>query len=108
MRRLIAEDFRRAYHSCDVIAGPTAPTAAFRIGAKADDPVGMYLGDIFTVAANLTGAPALSIPCGFDRNGMPIGLQLQGHYFTEAMLLNVAHRFQQATDWHKRVPAMDA
>ncbi len=108
VRRLIAEDFRRAYRSCDVIAGPTAPTAAFRIGAKADDPVGMYLNDIFTVAANLTGAPALSIPCGFDRNGLPIGLQLQGDYFAEAMLLNVAHRFQQATDWHKRAPAADA
>jgi aspartyl-tRNA(Asn)/glutamyl-tRNA(Gln) amidotransferase subunit A len=106
VRRLIAEDFHRAYRSCDVIAGPTAPTAAFRIGAKADDPVGMYLNDIFTVAANLTGAPALSIPCGFDRNGLPIGLQLQGDYFAEAMLLNVAHRFQQATDWHRQIPTM--
>jgi aspartyl-tRNA(Asn)/glutamyl-tRNA(Gln) amidotransferase subunit A len=106
VRRLIAEDFRRAYRSCDVIAGPTAPTAAFPIGAKADDPVEMYLNDIFTVAANLTGAPALSIPCGFDRNGLPIGLQLQGDAFTEAMLLDVAHRFQQATDWHKRIPEM--
>ena len=73
---------------------------------KADDPVEMYLNDIFTVAANLTGAPALSIPCGFDRNGLPIGLQLQGDAFTEAMLLDVAHRFQQATDWHKRIPEM--
>jgi aspartyl-tRNA(Asn)/glutamyl-tRNA(Gln) amidotransferase subunit A len=106
VRRLIAEDFRRAYRSCDVIAGPTAPTPAFPIGAKADDPVEMYLNDIFTVAANLTGAPALSIPCGFDRNGLPIGLQLQGDAFTEAMLLDVAHRFQQATDWHKRIPEM--
>jgi aspartyl-tRNA(Asn)/glutamyl-tRNA(Gln) amidotransferase subunit A len=104
VRRLIADDFRRAYQSCDVIAGPTAPTAAFRIGAKADDPVEMYLNDIFTVAANLTGAPALSIPCGFDRNGLPIGLQLQGDAFAEAMLLDVAHRFQQATDWHRRIP----
>jgi aspartyl-tRNA(Asn)/glutamyl-tRNA(Gln) amidotransferase subunit A len=106
VRRLIAEDFRRAYRSCDVIIGPTTPTAAFRIGAKTDDPVEMYLNDIFTVAANLTGAPALSIPCGFDRNGLPIGLQIQGDAFAEATLLNVAHRFQQATDWHKRVPAM--
>jgi aspartyl-tRNA(Asn)/glutamyl-tRNA(Gln) amidotransferase subunit A len=106
VRRLIAEDFRRAYKSCDVIAGPTAPTAAFRIGAKTDDPVEMYLNDIFTVAANLTGAPALSIPCGFDRNGLPIGLQLQGDAFSEAMLLDVAHRFQQATDWHKRAPTL--
>jgi len=106
VRRLIAEDFRRAYQSCDVIIGPTAPTAAFQIGAKADDPVEMYLSDIFTVAANLTGAPALSVPCGFDRNSLPIGLQMQGDSFTEAMLLNVAHRFQQATDWHKRIPAL--
>jgi aspartyl-tRNA(Asn)/glutamyl-tRNA(Gln) amidotransferase subunit A len=106
VRRLIADDFRRAYQGCDVIAGPTAPTAAFRIGAKTDDPVEMYLNDIFTVAANLTGAPALSIPCGFDRNGLPVGLQLQGDAFTEAMLLDVAHRFQQATDWHKRAPTL--
>jgi aspartyl-tRNA(Asn)/glutamyl-tRNA(Gln) amidotransferase subunit A len=108
VRRLIAEDFRRAYESCDVIMGPTAPTAAFRIGAKADDPVQMYLNDIFTTAANLTGAPALSIPCGFDRSGLPIGLQLQGDYFAEAKMLDIAHRFQQATDWHARRPALCA
>jgi len=108
VRRLIADDFRRAYRSCDVIAGPTAPTAAFKIGAKSDDPVQMYLNDIFTIAANLTGAPALSIPCGFDRKGLPIGLQLQGAAFAEAKLLDVAHRFQQATDWHQRIPAMAA
>ena len=106
VRRLIAEDFRRAYRRCDVIVGPTAPTAAFRIGAKADDPVEMYLNDIFTVAANLTGAPALSIPCGFDRSGLPIGMQIQGDSFAEAALLNVAHRFQQATDWHRRAPTL--
>jgi aspartyl-tRNA(Asn)/glutamyl-tRNA(Gln) amidotransferase subunit A len=106
VRRLIAEDFRNAYGSCDVIIGPTTPTAAFRLGVKTDDPVEMYLNDIFTVAANLTGAPALSIPCGFDRNGLPIGLQIQGDYFSEAMLLNVAHRFQLATDWHGRFPAL--
>ena len=106
VRRLIAEDFRAAYAKCDAIAGPTAPTAAFRIGAKSDNPVEMYLNDIFTIAANLTGSPALSIPCGFDRNGLPIGLQLQGAAFTEARLLDIAHRFQQATDWHRRIPAM--
>ena len=108
VRRLIADDFRRAYQTCDVIIGPTAPSAAFPIGAKADDPVGMYLNDIYTVAANLTGAPALSIPCGFDRNGLPIGMQLQGGAFAEAKLLDVAHRFQQATDWHRRIPAVAA
>jgi len=105
VRRLIAEDFRRAYERCDVIMGPTAPSTAFRIGAKTDDPVQMYLNDIYTVAANLTGAPAMSIPCGFDRTGLPIGLQIQGNYFTEATMVNVAHRFQQATDWHRRAPA---
>jgi aspartyl-tRNA(Asn)/glutamyl-tRNA(Gln) amidotransferase subunit A len=105
VRRLIADDFARAYRQCDVIMGPTAPSPAFRIGAKADDPVQMYLNDIFTIAGNLTGAPALSVPCGFDGRGLPIGLQIQGNYFTEAKLLNIAHRFQQATDWHVRAPA---
>ena len=80
--------------------GPTAPSPAFKFGAKTDDPVQMYLNDIFTIAGNLTGAPAISIPCGFDRRGLPIGLQIQGNYFAEAKLLNVAHQFQQATDWH--------
>jgi len=104
VRRLIAEDFRRAYAKCDVIAGPTAPSPAFPIGAKAGDPVQMYLNDIYTVAANLTGAPAMSIPCGFTSGGLPIGLQLQGDYFSEARLAAIAHRFQQATDWHRRAP----
>jgi len=108
VRRLIAEDFQRAYAQCDVIAGPTAPTPAFALGAKSDDPVQMYLNDIFTIAANLTGAPALSIPCGFTRGGLPIGLQLQGDYFAEARLLDVAHRYQQATDWHLRMPPAPA
>ena len=104
VRRLIARDFARAYEHCDVIAGPTAPTAAFPIGSKADDPVQMYLNDIFTIAANLTGTPAVSIPCGFTPDGLPIGLQLQGNHFDEARILDVAHRFQQATDWHLRTP----
>jgi aspartyl-tRNA(Asn)/glutamyl-tRNA(Gln) amidotransferase subunit A len=105
IRHLIADDFRHAYASCDLILGPTAPSAAFRIGAKSDDPVQMYLNDIFTVAANLAGAPAMSIPCGFTHAGLPIGLQLQGDYFSEARLLNVAHQYQQATDWHIQTPA---
>jgi aspartyl-tRNA(Asn)/glutamyl-tRNA(Gln) amidotransferase subunit A len=104
VRRLIAQEFVGAYSQCDVIAGPTTPTAAFAIGAKADDPVQMYLNDIFTVAANLTGMPAMSIPCGFTGAGLPVGLQLQANYFAEARLLNVAHRFQQVTDWHRREP----
>jgi aspartyl-tRNA(Asn)/glutamyl-tRNA(Gln) amidotransferase subunit A len=105
VRRLIADDFTRAYRACDVIMGPTAPSPAFKIGDKADDPVQMYLNDIFTVAGNLTGAPGISIPCGFDRRGLPIGLLIQSDYFAEAKLLNVAHRYQQATDWHTRAPA---
>jgi len=104
VRRLIADDFRRAYAQCDVILGPTAPTPAYRIGAKSGDPVEMYLGDIFTVAANLTGGPAMSIPCGFTAGGLPVGLQLQGDYFSEARLVAVAHAYQQATDWHRRAP----
>ncbi|MEP6657681.1 MAG: Asp-tRNA(Asn)/Glu-tRNA(Gln) amidotransferase subunit GatA [Betaproteobacteria bacterium] len=108
VRRLIANDFLAAYEQCDIIAGPTAPTTAFELGSKADDPVQMYLNDIFTVAANLTGAPALSIPCGFDTRGLPIGLHLQGDYFAEAMLLNAAHRYQQVTDWHQRIPPVAA
>jgi aspartyl-tRNA(Asn)/glutamyl-tRNA(Gln) amidotransferase subunit A len=108
VRRLIADDFARAYGQCDVIMGPTAPSAAFRMGDKADDPVQMYLNDIFTIAGNLTGAPGISIPCGFDRRGLPIGLQIQANYFAEARLLNVAHQFQQATDWHARAPAFAA
>src|SRR5438067_13867023 len=105
VRRLIADDIQRAYGQCDLILGPTAPTAAFKLGAKTADPVQMYLNDIFTVAGNLTGAPAISIPCGFDGKGLPIGLQIQGDYFAESVILNVAHRYQQATEWHKRKPA---
>jgi aspartyl-tRNA(Asn)/glutamyl-tRNA(Gln) amidotransferase subunit A len=104
VRRLIAQDFIFAFQKCDLILGPTAPTTAFEIGANADDPVQMYLGDIFTIPAPLAGLPALSIPCGFDAKGLPVGLQLTGNYFSEAVLLGAAHRYQQATDWHRRVP----
>jgi aspartyl-tRNA(Asn)/glutamyl-tRNA(Gln) amidotransferase subunit A len=107
VRRLIARDFARAFERCDVILGPTSPTTAFAIGEKsgaAADPVQMYLNDIFTVSAPLAGLPALSIPCGFDEAGLPVGLQLTGNYFSEARLLGIAHRYQQATDWHLRVP----
>ncbi len=106
VRRLIADDFQRAFAQCEIILGPTAPTAAFELGAKTDDPVQMYLNDIFTIAGNLTGTPALSIPGGFSKDGLPIGLQLQANYFEEARLLEVAHRFQHATDWHARAPEM--
>ena len=104
VRRLIADDFRRAFAQCDVIMGATTPSVAFEFGAKSADPVAMYLNDIFTIAGNLTGTPAISIPCGFTRGGLPIGLQIQGNYFREAQVLNVAHRFQQASDWHARTP----
>jgi aspartyl-tRNA(Asn)/glutamyl-tRNA(Gln) amidotransferase subunit A len=108
VRRLIANDFQRAFAGVDLIAGPVAPTAAFRLGDKTDDPVRMYLNDIFTIAANLTGVPAMSIPAGFTRDGRPIGLQLQANSFRESQLLAVAHRFQQATDWHARRPKSEA
>jgi aspartyl-tRNA(Asn)/glutamyl-tRNA(Gln) amidotransferase subunit A len=104
VRRLIAKEFSQAFERCDIILGPTAPTTAFEIGAKSDDPVQMYLGDIFTIPAPLAGLPALSIPCGFDAAGLPVGLQLMGKHFSEAALLGAAHRYQQATDWHLRVP----
>jgi len=105
LRRLIAQDFVAAYRDCDVIVGPTTPTTAFTIGSKMDDPVQMYLNDIYTIPAPLAGLPALSIPCGFDAQGLPVGLQLTGNYFSEARLLGMAHRYQQASDWHLRVPA---
>jgi aspartyl-tRNA(Asn)/glutamyl-tRNA(Gln) amidotransferase subunit A len=104
VRRLIAREFQEAFSEVDLIAGPTAPTTAFAIGAKVDDPVLMYLDDIFTIPAPLAGLPALSIPCGFDQAGLPVGLQLMGRHFAEGLLLGAAHRYQQATDWHKRVP----
>ena len=104
LRRLIAHDFAEAYRQCDVILGPTAPTTAFKLGEKADDPVQMYLSDIYTIAVNLAGLPGMSLPCGFDGQGLPIGLQLIGDYFAEARLLNVAHQYQLATDWHQRAP----
>jgi aspartyl-tRNA(Asn)/glutamyl-tRNA(Gln) amidotransferase subunit A len=104
IRRLIARDFDQAFQQCDVIIGPTAPTTAFELGAKTEDPVQMYLGDVFTIPAPLAGLPALSIPCGFDEKGLPVGLQLMGRHFSEGRLLGVAHAYQQATDWHTRVP----
>jgi len=104
VRRLIRDDFLRAFEQVDVIMGPTTPLPAFRIGEKADDPVSMYLSDIYTIAANLAGLPALSIPAGFV-NGLPVGLHVIGNHFAEAQLLNVGHRYQQVTDWHTQRPA---
>jgi len=104
VRRLIARDFAEAFQRCDVIMGPTSPTTAFPLGAKTDDPVQMYLNDIFTIPAPLAGLPGLSIPCGFDARGLPVGLQLMGAHFSEARLLGVAHQYQRATDFHRRIP----
>jgi aspartyl-tRNA(Asn)/glutamyl-tRNA(Gln) amidotransferase subunit A len=104
LRRLIADDFTRAFERCDVVIGPASPTTAFSLGEKTDDPVAMYLNDIYTVPVNLAGLPGISVPAGFDSRGLPIGLQVIGKYFDEARLLNVAHRYQQATDWHRRAP----
>src|SRR3989338_6889105 len=110
IRRLIAQDFTEAFRQCDVIMGPTAPSTAFKLGEKGDDPVQMYLSDIYTIAVNLAGLPGMSIPCGFGaanngKSGMPVGLQIIGNYFGEARMLNAAHQYQLATDWHSRAPA---
>ena len=102
-RRLISNDFQQAFSDIDVIMGPTTPTTAFKLGDKTDDPISMYLADIYTISTNLAGLPALSIPAGFVK-GLPVGLQIIGNYFEEARLLNVAHSYQQATDWHKKSP----
>ena len=104
IRRLIANDFTEAFKQCDVIMGPTSPSTAFKLGEKSADPVQMYLSDIYTIAVNLAGLPGMSIPCGFDGQGLPIGLQLVGNYFAEGQLLNVAHRYQQVADWHTQIP----
>jgi aspartyl-tRNA(Asn)/glutamyl-tRNA(Gln) amidotransferase subunit A len=106
VRRLIKDDFDRAFAECDVVAGPTAPTAAFKIGEKADDPLAMYLGDIYTISANLAGLCAVSIPCGFTKGGLPIGLQLQAAPFAEEKLLRAARMYERATDWHTRRPRL--
>ena len=103
VRRLITDDFRAAFTHADLLIGPTTPTPAFPIGAKIDDPITMYLNDIYTIGANLAGLPGLSLPCGFV-DGLPMGLQLIGPHFSEGRLLNAAHRFQTATDWHARSP----
>ncbi|MGB8693981.1 MAG: amidase family protein, partial [Steroidobacteraceae bacterium] len=103
VRALIAADFERAFASVDVLISPTTPTAAFEIGAKTSDPVTMYLSDIYTIGANLAGLPAMSVPCGFV-NALPVGLQIVGPHFSEERLLNVAHRYQQESDWHQRAP----
>ncbi|MDO9435437.1 Asp-tRNA(Asn)/Glu-tRNA(Gln) amidotransferase subunit GatA [Hydrogenophaga sp.] len=104
IRRLIAQDFQAAFAQCDLIAGPVAPTVAWKIGEKSNDPVANYLADIYTLSTSLAGLPGMSVPAGFGAGGMPVGLQLVGNYFQEGALLQAAHAFQQATDWHTRSP----
>jgi aspartyl-tRNA(Asn)/glutamyl-tRNA(Gln) amidotransferase subunit A len=104
VRTLIIDDFKKAFDACDVVVCPVAPTAAFKIGEKIDDPLTMYLSDIFTLSANLAGIPGLSVPCGFSKDGLPIGLQIMGNHFNEEMILKVAYGFEQATGFHKQKP----
>jgi len=104
LRRMIADDFQACFRDCDVVAGPVAPTVAWKIGEQGDDPVKAYLADIFTLPASLAGLPGMSVPAGFGAHGMPVGLQLIGNYFDEATLLQAAHALQQSTDFHRRRP----
>jgi aspartyl-tRNA(Asn)/glutamyl-tRNA(Gln) amidotransferase subunit A len=104
VRSLIKRDFDKAFETCDAIVTPTAPTTAFKIGEKTEDPLQMYLSDIFTISVNLAGLPALSLPCGFDSQGLPIGLQIIGRPFDEATILRLAYAYEQATEWHRRKP----
>jgi aspartyl-tRNA(Asn)/glutamyl-tRNA(Gln) amidotransferase subunit A len=106
VRRLVKNDFDRAFADCDAIIGPVSPTPAFKIGERADDPLAMYLADIYTIGANLAGIPGISIPCGFTKTGLPIGLQIVAAPFAEEKLLRIARMHEQATDWHKRRPAL--
>jgi len=106
VRTLIMEDFKKAFETCDVILAPVAPTPAFKIGENTEDPLTMYLSDIFTLSANLAGIPGMSVPCGFSSNGLPIGLQLMAKHFNEEVLLKVAYNFEQATDFHKPRPKL--
>jgi aspartyl-tRNA(Asn)/glutamyl-tRNA(Gln) amidotransferase subunit A len=105
LRRMIADDFQACFRDCDLIAGPVAPSVAWKLGEKSDDPVATYLADIFTLPASLAGLPGMSVPAGFGEAGMPVGLQLIGNYFAEGQLLHAAHALQQATDWDRRAPA---
>jgi aspartyl-tRNA(Asn)/glutamyl-tRNA(Gln) amidotransferase subunit A len=106
VRTLISRDFKTAFETCDVLLSPVAPTPAFKIGEKTDDPLTMYLSDIFTLSTNLAGIPGISVPCGFSSTGLPIGLQLLGSHFSEETLLKVAYNFEQSTDIHMKKPQL--
>ena len=107
MRTLIKGDFDAAFRDVSIIACPVAPTTAFKLGEKIEKPLDMYLSDVFTLPASLAGIPGISVPCGFDDSGLPIGLQLMAPAFGEAELLTIAHAYEQATHWHKRKPALN-
>jgi len=106
IRQIIASEFTEAFKDVDLILGPTAPDSAFKLGEKTNDPIAMYLSDIFTVSANLAGIPAMSIPMGF-KNNMPLGLQIIGNHFDESKILSLANHFQNLTDWHKKKPILN-
>jgi aspartyl-tRNA(Asn)/glutamyl-tRNA(Gln) amidotransferase subunit A len=106
VRTLIKRDFEAAFEQVDLIAAPVAPSTAFRIGEHTDDPLAMYLEDVFTLPANLAGVPGLAFPVGFDRQGLPVGMQLMGPHFREDVLFQTAHAYQQATDWHTKQPPL--
>ncbi|MEI7686354.1 MAG: amidase, partial [Planctomycetota bacterium] len=106
VRRLIKNDFDRAFAACDVVLGPTSPSAAFKIGERVDDPLAMYLSDIYTISANLAGIPGISIPCGFTKSRLPIGLQLLGPAYAEEKLLRIARQYERETDWHRQHPPL--
>ena len=106
VRSLIIEDFRRAFAQCDLLLSPVAPTPAFKLGEKTDDPLTMYLSDVFTLAANLAGVPGIAVPCGLSSGGLPIGLQLMGPHFSEDRLLKAAHHFEQHTEHHQLRPSL--
>jgi aspartyl-tRNA(Asn)/glutamyl-tRNA(Gln) amidotransferase subunit A len=107
VRTLIKRDFEQVFNQVDLIAAPVAPSTAFRIGQHGDDPLSMYLEDVFTLPANLAGVPGLSFPVGFDSQGLPVGMQLMGPHFREELLLRSAHAYQKATSWHQRRPELD-
>jgi aspartyl-tRNA(Asn)/glutamyl-tRNA(Gln) amidotransferase subunit A len=106
VRELIKKDFDEAFNTCDAIITPTVPTTAFKIGEKTQDPLQMYLSDIYTISVNLAGVPALSLPCGFDSHGLPIGMQIVGKRFDESTILNIAYAYEQQSEWHKRKPRL--
>ncbi|MDP2800159.1 MAG: amidase, partial [Deltaproteobacteria bacterium] len=106
VRTLIAEDFKKGFDRCDVMLTPVAPTPPFKIGEKVNDPLQMYLSDIFTIPANLAGLPAISVPCGFSAEGLPVGIQLLGNHFAEEKILQVAYNFESETDFHTRKPPL--